>query len=358
MVYHPFVTRVVANMEMRRDRMLPLRGEVFVATGSQVQPSDVLATAMLPSQLRLLNVARALSVNGEDLAHYLQVSVGESVAVGDVLAVKGGRSRLFRRAYRSPVTGTVIGISNGRLLVQSFRAILELQALYRGTVINVMSELGAIIEVHGALIQGVWGSGKEGFGVLRLAVEDPAQAIDPDAIDVSCGGTVLVAGSSIGEQALHRAQEMEVRGIVVGGLDAGLQASASFVPFPVIVTGGMGTMALSTPVFDLLRAHEGQEASVRATMTARGGAVRPEIIVYVPRPREEIVSESRPEFLLREGSPVRVVRGPQFGQVGKVVGLPLHRETVETGASFEGVQVRLERGEEVFVPQANLELFG
>ena len=358
MVYHPFITRVVGSMVMRRERMLPLRGEVLVAAGTWVDPSDTVATAMLPSQLRLLNVAKALSVSSEDLARYLQVSGGEAVAVGDVLAAKGGRSRLFRRTYRSPVTGTVVGISNGRLLVQPSRSVLELEALYRGTVINVMSGLGAIIEVNGALIQGVWGSGHEGFGVLRTAVDDPTRAVDPEAIDVSCRGTVLVAGSSIGEEALYRAQETKVRGIVVGGLDAELQELASSMPFPVIVTEGMGAMAISTPIFDLLGMHEGQEASVRGTMAVRGGGVRPEIIIYVPYAAEEGVSESRPEFVLRNGSPVRIVGGPHFGKVGRVVSLPPRREIVETGASLKGVAVRLEGSREVFVPQANLELFG
>lgn len=356
-MYHPFVTRVVPNILMRRERMLPVRGEVLLGTGSRVGSSDVVAAAMLPSAIHLLNVAKVLSVNDEDLHRHLRVNIGDPVAEGDVLAFKQGVSRLFRRTYRSPIEGTVAGISNGRLLILSSRTTLELEAHYKGTVVNVMSRFGVIIEVSGALIQGIWGSGREGFGVLRLMVDDPAQLLDPEAIDMSCRGTVLVGGASIGEEALHRAQEMQVEGIIVGGLDAGLLELASSMPFPVIVTEGMGKFSISAPIFDLLQAHEGEEASIRGTMEARGGAVRPEIIIYLPQATGEIVIESRPEFLLVEGSEARIIRGPHLGETGKVVSFPSYARKLETGDSFKGVEVRLESGEEVFVPWTNLELF-
>ncbi len=358
MIYHPFVTRVVPNMVMRRERMLPVRGDVYVEAGARVEPSDIIASASLPSVAHLLNVARALSLNDEELASSLRVSVGDLVAEGDVLAVGGGPSRLFSRSYRSPVKGVLAAISNGRLIVLSSRTTVELEAHYKGTVMNVMSALGAIIEMNGALIQGVWGSGKEGFGVLKVIVSDPAQSIDPEAIDVTCRGTVLVVGASVGEEALYRAQEMDVKAMVVGGLDAGLRELASSMPFPVVVTEGMGKFTISAPIFDVLKLHEGQEVSVRGTVQARGGAVRPEVVIYVPQVTGEPVAESRPEFRLQEGSEVRIVRGTRLGKTGRVVGFPSDALEVETGSSLKSVALRIEGGEEVLAVRANVELFG
>ncbi len=358
MRYHPFVTRVVPNMVMRRERILPLRGEVLIGAGSRVEPSTIVASAVLPSSIHLLNVAKILSMNDEDLAAHLRVSIGDHVAKGDIVATGGQVWRFFRRNCRSPVRGVVADISYGRVLIESSHTTLELEALYRGTVVNAMSGFGVIIEVNGALIQGIWGSGKEGFGVLRLGVGNPAEPVEPEAIDVSHRGAVLVGGSFIGEEALYRAQEMQVGGIVVGGLEAGLLELASSMPFPVIVTEGMGQLAIPTPIFDLLRAHEGHEASIRGVMEGRAGAVRPEIIVYAIRATGEAVVESRPEFVLEEGSQVRIVCGLHFGKTGEVVDFPSYARKVETGDSFKGVEVRLESGEEVFVPRANLELFG
>jgi hypothetical protein len=358
MLYHPFVTRVVPSMVMRRERMLPLRGEVLVGTGSRVHSSDVIARTAVPSDVHLLNVARALSLDSTDLSPYMRVAVGAPVDEGQVLASGSGASRLFGRSYRSPVSGLVMGISNGRVLIQSARQTLQLAAHYRETVINVMSGLGAIIEVRGGLIQGIWGSAKEGFGVLRLMVDDPEEAIDPETIDMSCRGTVLSGSPSVSEEILRSAQDVEVQGMIVGSLDIGLVDLVEAMPFPVVVTEGMGRFAISRPAFELLKAYDGQDASVRGAMEARGGAVRPEVIIYASHARGEAELEGRPEFVLTEGSYVRIVRGPHMGETGRVAGVPARPRRLDAGAKVRGFEVRLESGETVFVAQANIELFG
>jgi hypothetical protein len=360
MPYHPFVTRVVPNMVMRRERMLPLRGEVLVGTGHRVHPTDVIGRTSVPSEVHLLNVARALSLASTDLGPYMRVAAGARVEEGDVLAAGSGASRLFGRSYRSPVTGVVAGVSNGRVLIQSDRQVLDLAAHYRGTVINVMSGLGAIIEVKGALIQGIWGSAKEGFGVLRVMVDDPSEAMDPAKMDMSCRNAVLVGSSSLDEETLLRARDVEVQGVIVGGVDTGLVDVVEAMPFPVVVTEGMGRFTISGPVFELLKAYDGQEASIRGTMEARGGAVRPEVIIYASYAGGDAELEGRPEFLLEAGSQVRIVRGPHMGETGTVTAFPLGSRQLATGAKAKvrGFEIRLDSGAEVFVAQTNVELFG
>jgi len=340
MPYHPFVTRVVPNMVMRRERMLPIRGEVLVGTGNRVHPSDVIGRTSVPSEVHLLNVARALSLASTDLGPYMRLAAGNRVEEGDVLAAGSGASRLFGQSYRSPVTGVVAGVSNGRVLIQSDRQVLELAAHYRGIVINVMSGLGAIIEVKGALIQGIWGSAGEGFGVLRVMVDDPDEAIDPEKMDMSCRNAV--------------------QGMIAGSVDTRLMDVVQAMPFPVVVTEGMGRFAISDPVFELLKAYDGQEASIRGTMEARGGAVRPELIVYASYAGGDAELEGRPEFLLEAGSQVRIVRGPHMGETGTVTAIPPGPRELATGgkAKVRGFEIRLDSGAEVFVAQGNVELFG
>jgi hypothetical protein len=358
MPYHPFVTRVVPNIVMRRERMLPFRGEVQVGTASRVHPRDVIARTVVPGEMRLLNVAKALALESNDLSPYMRVAMGDRVEEGDVLAAGSGASRLFGRSYRTPVGGVVAAISNGRVLIRGVRSRLELLAHYRGSVINVMSGRGCIIEVKGALIQGIWGSDKEGFGVLRVMVDDPYSAIDAEDIDMSCRGTVLAGASCISAETLDRAQEVGVEGIVVGGLDSRLLGLVQSMPFPVIVTEGMGEFAISQPIFDLLKAYEGQEASVRGAMEGRGGAARPEVVVYASYAGGDAELESRPEFLLESGSQVRIVRGPYMGKTGTVAGFAAHSMALPAGTTGRAVEVRLRSGESIFAPQANVELFG
>jgi hypothetical protein len=338
--------------------MLPLRGEVLVGTGSRVRPTDVVARTTIPAEIRLLNVARTLGLDSAELSPYMRVAIGDYVQEGDVLAAGSGASRLLGRSYRSPMAGTVANISHGRVLIQSARSTLELPAHYRGTVINLMPGLGCIIEVKGALIQGIWGSDETGFGVLRMMVDDRSQLFDLEDLDMSCRGTVLVGAPDVSEDILRRAQEVEVQGIVLGGMDPGLVDLARSMPFPVIVTEGMGKLPISEPVFELLKAYDGQEASIRGAMEARGGSVRPEIVVYASYAGGEAEQEARPEFLLELGAQVRVVAGRYMGETGKVTAFPTGAKALPAGTKAHGVEVLLESGDEVFVAQSNVELLG
>jgi hypothetical protein len=338
--------------------MLPFRGEVLVGTGSRVRPTDVIAHTTIPGEIRLLNVARALGLDASELPPYLRVAIGDIVQEGDVLAAGSGASRLVGRSYRSPMAGTVANISHGRILIQSARSRLELTAHYRGTVINLMSGLGCIIEVKGALIQGIWGPDKAGFGVLRMMVDDREELFDLEDLDMSCRGTVLVGAPVVSEDILRRAQEVEVQGIVVGGLDAELLGLVRSLSYPVIVTEGMGKLPISEPVFDLLKAYDGQEASIRGATETRGGSVRPEVVVYASYAGGDAEQEARPEFLMELGAQVRIVRGPYMGEAGKVTSFPPGARTLPTGTKAGGVEVLLRGGEEIFVPQSNVELLG
>jgi len=356
--YHPFVTRVVPSIVMRRERMLPVRGEVLVSTGSRVRPADVIAHAEVAGQTHLLDVARALQVADRELSPYLQVAVGDEVGEGSVLAVANSTSELTARKYRSPVAGVVAAVSHGRVLIEAARSSVELPALYRGSVINVMSGLGAIIEVRGALLQGIWGSGKDGFGVLRVVVGDRTQAVDADGIDMGWRGAVLVAGRCLDESILRSAEEAEAAGMILGSLDARMMSAARAAAFPVVVTEGMGEVAMSGPIFDLLKAYDGQEATIRGVMEARGGAVRPEAIIYASFASDSALLESRPSFTWEAGSHVRIVRGPHMGETGVVTTRSPGVTTLPSGCRARTIFVRLDSIEEVSVAEANVELFG
>jgi len=53
---------------------------------------------------------------------------------------------------------------------------------------------------------------------------------------------------------------------------------------------------------------------------------------------------------------VRVIRNPWFGKLGKVTGLPVELQKIESEALVRVVQVGLEGGRRVTVPRANVEI--
>lgn len=350
-MYYLSETRITPLTRVRRERRLPAPGELTVGVGERVEPLQVVARTELPGAFRILPVARLLGVPPAKMDRYLRVQPGDEVEEGQVVAARRG---LNARTLRSPATGLVTASGGGRVLIETAPEPFELKAYLQGTVTNVLEDYGVVIETLGALVQGIWGAGGEGFGVLRRAVESPESPLEARDVDPSSHGMILVGGAELGEGALELAREFQVRGIVTGGLQAELMAKAAKMPFPIVVTEGIGTVAMSAPAFDLLASHDGREASLSGKARQRQNIVRPELVVPLPAANVPAVGDES-EKPLAIGRWVRIVRAPHLGATGTVVALPPRARRIETGARVRGAEVDIGRGAPVFVPISNLE---
>jgi hypothetical protein len=348
----PFETQVTPLTTVRRKRMLPAPGVILVRVGDRVEPTQVVARANVPSDFRILPVARLLDVPVSRVKRYLRVDLDDEVQRGQVIAKRGG---LFASAVKSPIDGVVTAGGGGRILIRAHPTPFDLRAYIYGTVRNVLQDYGVVIETPGAVIQGVWGTGGESLGVLKCTVESPDELLQAEAIDPSCHGMILVGGAGLGGAALERAQELQVRGIVVGGLPPELVFRAERLPLPLIVTEGIGEVPMSTPIFRLLTENDGREASISGRVQPRWDIVRPEIVI--PLPAETVPSDQmQPGTALTVGARVRLVRAPYMGAVGTIVALPAHARRIGTGARVRGAEVDLGQEAPVFAPLANLEV--
>ena len=351
-MYYPFETQVTPLTNVRHKRMLPAPGEVLARVGDRVEPTQVVARASLTGDFRILPIARLLGVSASQVKRCMRVNLGDEVRQGQIIAKRRG---LTGRSVKSPIDGAVTASGSGRMLIEAQPTIFELRAYIYGTVSNVLERYGVVIETMGAIIQGVWGAGGESSGVLKCMVKSPDEPLRGKVIDPSCHGTILVGGAGLNEAALKRAQELQVRGIVVGGLAPELISQVERLPFPVIVTEGIGTVSMSTPVFRLLVTNDGREASISGHVQPRWGIVRPEIVF--PLPAETLPpTQTQPGAPLRVGTQVRMVRAPYMGVMGTVVALPAHARHIETGARVRGAEVDLGQGAPIFVPLVNLEV--
>jgi hypothetical protein len=335
---------MISLTKIRRERLLPVRGEVLVDVGERVEPFEVVAKAYQPGDFRILDVARELSIGEWEAEEYILKEVDAPVRKGEVIASKG---KLFRRACRSPVDGFIAAISGGRVIIESASAPIELRAYIKGRVVSLMPDYGVVVETIGTLIQGIWGVGGESYGVVKLLSKDRREPLRHETIDISCKGTITV-GSSVDEEALLKAEEVGVRGIVVGSIEAGLVDLAGSLSFPIIVTEGMGRTPMASIAFDLLSANDGKEASI-------SGKMRPEVVIPISPP-ESLLPPPKYGAPLEIGDLVKVVRGPYFGSIGEVKALPKRAWRVDSGARLKGAEVELEGEAVVFVPWQNLEL--
>lgn len=345
-------TEIKSLTKIRRERILPRQGEILVSPRDRVEATQVVARTDVPGDFRILRVARLLGVSGREIEEYLQVDLGDTVHQGTVIGKRGG---IFGRSVRSPIDGMVVARGGGRVLIEAQPSPFELHAYIPGTVLDVADNKTVIIEMSGGLIQGTWGWGGESVGVLKIMTSRPHSPLRPDSVDPSCHGAILIGGVTADREVLVRAEDIEARGIVTGGLAPELIPDVKRLPFPVIVTDRIGHTSMAGPIFDLLRANEGKEASVSGSVQARWRRKRPEVII--PKlDKTPPVDETTHDKGLTIGTRVRIVRAPHAGSVGEVVNIPRYARRIETGARVRCAEVDIGQREPVDVPFVNLDV--
>ncbi|MBN1658742.1 MAG: hypothetical protein JXA93_10090 [Anaerolineae bacterium] len=356
MNYYPVEARVTPLVTIRRERILPVEGEVLVGVGEMVGPADVVARCQLPGSVRVVDASRALRVPRHRAERYLLKSPGDSVQVNETVAAPGGLLGRLRRSCRSPVDGQIVDVRDGLILIQPASTTFELEAHLKGQVTNIMPRRGVVISAVGALIQAFWGCGGEADGVLKLVVDNPMKPLRARSIDVSCQGTIAVGGRILDEATLDQAVEAKVRGMIVGSVDAVLIPYLRGLPFPIIVTEGFGSLPMSEPVFGLLHSNMGREAMMNAETSTRWGARRPEVLIPL-RAEDSTPEDSRQPKALRVGDLVRVLRAPHLGALGTVIDLPDFPQMLESGSRVPAVLVELDDADQpVAIPVVNVEL--
>jgi hypothetical protein len=344
-------TMVSSYTLIRREKKLPVPGEVLVGLGDRVEPGDVIARGSRYTQVRIIDLARGLGVPDSQVDSYIRKQVGDPVKAGEVIAA---RKRLFGKACRAPVEGWITAIKRGRAILQAASVPVEVTACLRGRVIRLIEGYGAVIEAEAGIVQGVWGAGKEASGVLKLLVNAPDAPLAASAIDAGSQGCVLVGGAGVDKEALLRAAEVNARGVVVGAIHASLVGMGQELPFPLVITEGFGTIPMAEVIFDLFRATDGREVCISGLMSYHGEPVRPEVII-LDALRGEAVQPTGASTL-KPGMTVRMVREPYMGKIGKIKTLPATTRPVRSGTMARGVEIELHSGETIFVPVSNLEL--
>jgi hypothetical protein len=357
-------TRVSNAVRIRRERRLPIPGEVSGAVGLRVGAQDVIARAYPPKIRRALSLTRVIGVREADVPKRLLKQVGDPVEAREIIIAKPINFGVQRLVYRAPEAGQIAAIQGSWMILDIYDRPQEVLALYRGSIVSVTSRRGAVVEAQGALIQGTWGSGKEAVGVIKWMTKTPDGILDAEPLEADTRGSILVSGGGVTENLLKRANELQAAGIVTGSLSPELRSLAGSINVPVMVTEGFGEISMSTPVFELLSALNGQEAAINAQYQPRGRhAARPELFVPLVVSRmqqsDQAAETKRPE--VKGGAQVRGTYGAYLGRIGTLPNdFELQWINTDAGTHLPGVTVEWNdvSGEREAVPWTNLELIG
>jgi hypothetical protein len=377
LAYTPGLKRKESTL-VRKIRELPIAGEVLVKEGDKVDYDSVVAYANVQGKPYTVNASFILDCVPDDLERYMLKKEGSEIEENEIIAIKRTMfdSILKRkgRVLESPVKGVIeyVSLTSGQIIVREPPRKLELTSYIPGTITKVIPARGVIIEVPATHIQGIFGIGGESHGELETVVDNPQKILSAELVKKEHSGKVLVGGPLITKEALKKAGEAGVRGIIVGGIDQkdlteflGYRIGVAITgnePGPtIIVTEGFGKMNMANKTFDLLRKHEGRLACINGATQIRAGVIRPEIIIPLSaralEDTSQSESESRPALEgLKPGQPIRIIAPPYFGALGHVIELPYQLETIETESSVRVLAAQLEDGRKVIVPRANVEL--
>ena len=249
--------QIKTDAAIQLKRRLSTQGEVLVRIGDNVSPEDVVAQAALPSQFSVVNVARALRIEQPDMMRVMQVSEGDTVSAGTVIALKKVPVGVFDKICYSPVAGIIAAVVGYRVLIEVESRWEQQRALMSARVAAVSHGYGATLATKGDMLTAVCATGTESFGELRVVAEsDLTRAV----IAGSDRGKILAVGGTVDGTALARAEAVGVAGIIAGSFDAKLLLTMPLVP--IFATEGFGAQVMAAKTFALLQSDEGRQASL------------------------------------------------------------------------------------------------
>mgnify|MGYP001562650709 FL=1 len=367
-VYSPGL-KVVAKTNVHKERRLPMLGDVHVKKGDVVKAEQVVASTYLPGNVTPLNLANQLGCDPKEINDFLKKKTGDNVEKGEMIAETPGILGFFKTRINAPIGGLVETISTvtGQVIFREPPIPVEVLSYVDGEIEEVYPGEGVRVLTTASYIQGIFGIGPEVIGPLEIVAKNAAEVLDAPAIISAHIGKIIVGGSLVTAEALRKAVDCKVKGIVVGGIDA--QDLKEFLGYDlgvaitgtedkgitVVITEGFGKIEMAQKTFDLLVSCKGRKTSINGATQIRAGVIRPEVVI--PLPGEKVGKEEVLKLGMAVGGMVRIIREPRFGEVAKIVSLPEKPQMIPTEAKVRVVEIQLlKSGEKFVLPRANVEI--
>jgi hypothetical protein len=281
----------------------------------------------------------------------IQQKEGQKVAKGDIIA---GPVGMLSRTVRTPCDGIVVAVGDGQLLLELEGELVSLLAGIPGTVVDLVTDRGAVIETSGALVQGMWGNNQLDKSLLSVLVHSPIDELVSSQLDVSQRGSVVLGGYLGKEETLKAAIDLPLRGLILASMPARLVPLALQAPFPIMLLDGFGRLPMNPVAYTILTTNEEREVTVNASAWDPQRAIRPEVVIQLPTSSQIPAPAETDIFAL--GQTVRIRRAPCSAQAGTLVSLRPGQPVFPSGIHAPAGTVKLENGEQVIVPLANLDV--
>jgi len=360
--------KVLKHSKVSKERLLPLKGKVHIDIDNEVESDTIVASTEIPGNVQMINMVNKLNIDPKQVLDCMLVNINEYVKKGQIIAQNKGLFGLFKTEVSSPIDGQIINVSKvtGQVVISEKPLPIEVDAYISGKINKVYKEEGVIVNSQGTFIQGIIGIGGEKKGIIKLLVDKPDNNLDLSLIDSSLKDSIIVCGSYINYEIYKKAKDCGVKGIICGGIDyntisdilgysLGVAITGTEDTTTLIITEGFGTINMALKTFNLLKDNNGKRASINGATQIRAGVLRPEIFI---KSEEDINSKdfSEDDLVISEGSIVRIIREPYFGQLGKIVSLPFELVKMKSETKVRVAEVEFDDKSREIIPRANLEV--
>lgn len=344
--------------KVKIERMLPGPGEILAQKGQQVSENDVIGQVSFPGAFTIVNVEQALGLQKSDISPFLRKSEHDTLEEGEIIAETQGWLSFSKKVCRSPVKGKVAAIIGQWLMIETGSEEQVVKAGVAGQVVDIYPAQSVLIETMGSYIEAACGLGGEAQGILQPVSDDPKADIDENVVALTTQPVILLAGGTISEPAVRKAEKGRVAGVIVGSIDAALLAMSPPPQIPVIATEGFGNRLMAPETWAILQARLIKN-NLTFIQASRVLTKRP--VIFIPgAPANETVVEVAPTGKIVVGSLVRTLREPNAMTWGHVSAF---QEQIIAGVAHRGAEVNfldsapLGYGSQ-FVPWLNLEQIG
>ncbi len=364
--------RIAEKTKVTSRRVLPLMGDVIVKKGDVLKAEDVVAGTHLPGKVHAINAVNRLGIQPKDLKEYMLKKEGDAVQKDEIIAETKPWVKMLKSVLHSPITGTIETISTvtGQILLREPPKPIQVFAYVDGTVTEIMEKEGVVMETTATFIQSIFGVGGEAVGELVIAVDTPGDILTAERIQPTYKDKIIVGGAFVQHDVIDKAKKIGVRGIIVGGFDdedlkkllgydLGVAITGSEdIGITLIITEGFGQIQMAQRTFELLKSRTGAKTSINGATQIRAGVVRPEIIIP-HNVTGKISGEEMDKPIdrgMEVGDPVRIIRVPHFGKIGRIKSLPFAPQKIETEATVRILEVEFPDGSTAIIPRTNVEM--
>ena len=338
-------------INIKRERVVPVSGDVMVRRMQKVAPTDVIVVASMAPKFMLIDIAQGLQVPPSKADEYLQRRSGEELVKGDIIA---GPVGVFKRVIRAPKAGQIKIAGEGKVLFEIESIDFELQAGMEGTVTNIIPERGAIIETRGALIQGIWGNGKITYGVMQPVSNDLLQELVPEQLNIGFRGIIITAGFCRNPNVLEAAGNIPIKGLVLGSMSSALIPLAKAADFPIMIIDGFGSKPMNRAAERIIASQKDKNVALNAQIYDPFQGNYPEMIIsHTPtsNPSPPLETDT-----IQAGKTVIIVNGLLASRIGKIEEVHARERILPNGISTRVASVNLSGDETVEIPLTNLEI--